>query len=137
MHAGNQKDNSLAVAGAETLGHSQGVMSKEHVFGHCAALGCVMSSRDTQMHAIGCTQESKKDNSLAVAGAKRLEYGQVVMSADNIFGRCAARSRIGHAPETSPLAQLEVIGNFVSDLGVIIRQQRDEARRKAAKADDS
>ncbi|KAK9823584.1 hypothetical protein WJX72_003990 [[Myrmecia] bisecta] len=68
-------------------------------------------------------QEAKKDYSLQVASQKTLEYGQVCMSTDNLFHRCRQRSKVAHANETNPLAQLDVIGNFVSDLGTIIKQQ--------------
>eukprot|EP00197_Chlamydomonas_leiostraca_P014764 CAMPEP_0202871526 /NCGR_PEP_ID=MMETSP1391-20130828/18943_1 /ASSEMBLY_ACC=CAM_ASM_000867 /TAXON_ID=1034604 /ORGANISM="Chlamydomonas leiostraca, Strain SAG 11-49" /LENGTH=287 /DNA_ID=CAMNT_0049552355 /DNA_START=77 /DNA_END=937 /DNA_ORIENTATION=+ len=61
-------------------------------------------------------QESRKDASLAVASAKTLEYGQVVLSTDNIFSRCRARSKIGYPAESNPLHQLDVVGNYVSDL---------------------
>ena len=78
-------------------------------------------------------QESKKDYSLQVASQKTLEYGQVVLSTDNIFNRSRSRSKIGYPQESNPLQQLDVVGNFVSDLGAIIRQHRIEATRKAAK----
>lgn len=46
---------------------------------------------------------------------------QVVLSTDNIFSRCRARSKIGYPAETNPLFQLDVVGNFVSDLAAITR----------------
>lgn len=80
-------------------------------------------------------QEAKKDSSLQVASQKTLEYGQVVLSTDNVFNRCRSRSKIGHPAESNPLHQLEVVGNYVSDLGAIIRAHREQAR-KAAKGED-
>lgn len=82
-------------------------------------------------------QESKKDSSLQVASQKTLEYGQVVLSTDNIFNRSRSRSKIGYPAETNPLQQLDVVGNFVSDLAAIIRQYRSEQVRRTVKADDS
>lgn len=46
---------------------------------------------------------------------------QVVMSTDNLFQRVRVNSKISHAEERNPLHQLEAIGNFVSDLGNILR----------------
>ncbi|GMH41990.1 hypothetical protein BSKO_09909 [Bryopsis sp. KO-2023] len=80
--------------------------------------------------------ETRKDYSLQVASQKTLEFGQVIMSTDNIFNRCRNRSRIAHPAETNPLEQLEVIGNYISDLGAIIRQNKLEQLRKAQKHDD-
>ncbi|MEW5313954.1 MAG: hypothetical protein WDW38_005484 [Sanguina aurantia] len=82
-------------------------------------------------------QESKKDSSLQVASQKTLEYGQVVLSTDNIFNRSRSRSKIGYPAESNPLQQLDVVGNFVSDLGAIIRQYRSEQVRRTVKAEDS
>ncbi len=60
---------------------------------------------------------------------------QVVMSTDNLFHRCRHKSHIGHALETSPLAQLDVVGNFISDLGAIIAQAKEEHKRAARAAE--
>ncbi len=84
-----------------------------------------------------CVQESKKDASLTVASHKTLEYGQVILSTDNIFNRCRSRSKIGYPPESHPLHQLDVIGNFVSDLAAITRQHKQEQGKKTAKAQDA
>ena len=81
-------------------------------------------------------QETRKDYSLQVASQKTLEYGQVIMSTDNIFNRCRNCSKIAHAAETNPLDQLEVISNYVSDLGAIIKQARVEQLRKGQRNDD-
>lgn len=78
------------------------------------------------------SQQAKKDQSLQVASEKTLEYGQVVLSTDNIFNRCRARSKIAYPSESNPLQQLDVIGNYVSDLSAIIKQIRAE-KLKAAK----
>jgi hypothetical protein len=62
---------------------------------------------------------------------------QVVLSTDNIFNRCRGRSKIGYPAESNPLQQLDVVGNFVSDLGAIVRMYRIEQQRKAAKAEEA
>lgn len=67
-------------------------------------------------------QELKKDHSLHVASQRTLEYGQVVLSADNIFNRCRQKSHIAHPPETHPLQQLDIIGNYVADLLTICKK---------------
>ncbi len=73
-----------------------------------------------------------------MASHKTLEYGQVVLSTDNIFNRCRGRSKIAYPPESNPLQQLDVVGNYVSDLGAIVRQHRAEAlRRSQAKPDEA
>ncbi len=61
---------------------------------------------------------------------------QVVLSADNIFNRCRSKSRIGHPAESNPLHQLDVIGNYVSDLGAIIKGWRIDQAKRAARAED-
>ncbi|KAF5841599.1 hypothetical protein DUNSADRAFT_12297 [Dunaliella salina] len=81
-------------------------------------------------------QESKKDSSLQVASQKTLEYGQVVFSTDNIFNRCHSRSKIGYPAESNPLQQLDVVGNFVSDLGAIIRSHKIEAAKRTNRAEE-
>ncbi|GIL82644.1 hypothetical protein Vretimale_8244 [Volvox reticuliferus] len=82
-------------------------------------------------------QEAKKDSSLQIASQRTLEYGQVVLSADNIFNRCRSKSSIGHPAESNPLHQLDVIGNFVSDLGAIIKQYRlEQAKRTQTRTED-
>ena len=55
-----------------------------------------------------------------------LDYGQVVLATDNLFNRCRARSRTAHAPSAEPLAQLEVVANFVGDLAAIVKQYQQE-----------
>jgi hypothetical protein len=49
------------------------------------------------------------------------------MSTDNLYNRCRQRSHIGHQPEDNPLKQLESIGNYVSDLMVVCKQQNKGA----------
>lgn len=69
-----------------------------------------------------CVQESTKDRSMQVASQRTLEYGQVVLSTDNIFSRCKQQSHIAHPPVTQPLQQLDIIANFVSDLLALCKQ---------------
>ncbi|GAX82119.1 hypothetical protein CEUSTIGMA_g9547.t1 [Chlamydomonas eustigma] len=80
-------------------------------------------------------QQAKKDHSLQVASQKTLEYGQVVLSTDNIFNRCRGRSKIAYPPESNPLQQLDVVGNYVSDLGAIIKAYRAEQQKKVSRDD--
>ena len=64
-----------------------------------------------------------------IASTRTLEYGQVCMASNNVFHRCKELSRIAHANLTNPMDQLEVVGNYVADLGHIIKvfnqKQRD------------
>lgn len=66
--------------------------------------------------------EASKDGALAAAGRRALVYGQVVLATDNLFSQCRQRSHIAAAAAAGPLQQLEVIGNYVSDLGAACRQ---------------
>lgn len=50
--------------------------------------------------------------------------------------RCRNRSRIAHPSETNPIEQLEVVGNFISDLGAIIKQYKSEHQKKMPKHED-
>ena len=43
------------------------------------------------------------------------------MASNNVFYRCKELSRIAHANLTNPMEQLEVVGNYVADLGYIIK----------------
>lgn len=43
------------------------------------------------------------------------------MSTENLYNRVKANSKISHAAATSPLAQLESIGSFVSDCAYMLR----------------
>lgn len=68
-------------------------------------------------------QESKKDHSMHTASQRTLEYGQVVLSTDNIFSRCRQRSAIQQQPQVQhPQQQLDIIANFVSDLLAICKR---------------
>lgn len=59
---------------------------------------------------------------------------QVVMSTDNLYTRCRQRSYVPHPQETHPLKQLDAIGNYVSDLLVICKQQSRAGGQGAATA---
>ncbi|KAI8474808.1 MAG: hypothetical protein J3K34DRAFT_517892 [Monoraphidium minutum] len=73
--------------------------------------------QDLEGHAqAAALLEASKDGTLAVASQRTLVYGQVVLAADNLFTQCRQRSRVAHAAAAGPLQQLEVIGNYVSDL---------------------
>lgn len=64
--------------------------------------------------------QSKKDVMMTSTAQKTLEYGQVIMATHNLFQRCCENSVIAHSTTVSPLEQLEVIGNFVSDLDATV-----------------
>lgn len=51
------------------------------------------------------------------------------MSTDNLYNRCRVKSSIGHAAESNPLVQLEVIGNFVSDLAYIAKLHKETLKK--------
>jgi hypothetical protein len=59
---------------------------------------------------------------------------QVVMSTDNLYTRCRQRSYVPHPQETHPLKQLDAIGNYVSDLLVICKQQSRAGTQGSAAA---
>lgn len=74
------------------------------------------------MRCVCLPQELSKDTSMQRAAQRTLEYGQVVLSTDNIFTRCRQASHIAHPPVTQPLQQLDIIANFVSDLLAVCKQ---------------
>ena len=41
---------------------------------------------------------------------------QVCLAIDSLFQRCIQRSKVAHSSRASILMQLDVIGNFVSDI---------------------
>lgn len=57
-----------------------------------------------------------------IASQRTLEYGQVVLSTDNIFSRCRQKSHIAHPAETHPLQQLDIIAAYVSDLMALCKK---------------
>lgn len=68
--------------------------------------------------------QSNMDYMLQVTSQKTLENGQVCMATDNLFHRCNSRSKVNHKPTSKPLEQLAVIGDFMADLGAIVKQWR-------------
>ncbi|CAG9461648.1 unnamed protein product [Pedinophyceae sp. YPF-701] len=75
--------------------------------------------------------EAKKDYSMQIMCQRTLEHGQVCMATDNLFHRCRSRSHISHPTDADAAQQLEVVGNFVSDLGEIVKQWRLQLARKS------
>jgi hypothetical protein len=61
-----------------------------------------------------------------VASTRTLEYGQVCMATTNLFNRCRELSKIAHANVSNPVDQLEVVGNYVADLGAIIKVHKSQ-----------
>ena len=68
-------------------------------------------------------QEMKKDYAVQAASQKTLQHGQVTMATDNLFLRCRERSNINHPPYTNTLDQLNVIGDYILDLGAIVKMK--------------
>jgi hypothetical protein len=55
-------------------------------------------------------------------------HWQVGMVIENLFQRCCQCSKIAHAHQQDHLAQLVVIGNFVSDLGGVVKDLKLQAK---------
>lgn len=70
--------------------------------------------------------EAAKDGTLHVASQRTLMYGQIVLAADNLFSQCQQHSHIAHAPEAGTMQQLEVIGNYISDLVAVCAQKQQQ-----------
>ncbi|EFJ12624.1 hypothetical protein SELMODRAFT_425324 [Selaginella moellendorffii] len=74
--------------------------------------------------------EKKMDSILQISAAKTLVRGQACMAAENLFGRVCHNSRINHVPQSSPLRQLDVVGDYVSDTNAIIKAVKAGALKK-------
>lgn len=68
-------------------------------------------------------RESNRDSAMKMAAQRNLEYGQVILATQNLFQRCRENSVIAHSETIGPLEQMEVIGNFISDLEAAIKTQ--------------
>ena len=67
--------------------------------------------------------EEAQEYSLHVAAAKALETGQLGLAIANLYRRCLEKSRVARpADEASPVAQLDAVGWFVSDMREVLRQ---------------
>eukprot|EP00887_Chlorella_sp_A99_P001490 scaffold8.g1490.t1 len=67
--------------------------------------------------------EAAHEYGLRAAAAKVLEQGQLGLATANLYQRVLAKSRLARAAdEASPLAQLEAIGCFVSDMREVLCQ---------------
>ena len=73
--------------------------------------------------------QSGMDYEMAMASQKTLDYGQVCMATDNLFQRCTVRSTIKHPVHTNPITQLNVIGEYMSDLSSIVKSWRANGGR--------
>lgn len=67
--------------------------------------------------------EAAKDGKLQAASDRMLEHGQVLLATDNLFNLCRQYSRIAHPALDNPLQQLDVIGNYISDLAAVGQPQ--------------
>ena len=56
---------------------------------------------------------------------------QVTMATDNLFLRCRERSNINHPPYTNTLDQLNVIGDYILDLGAIVKMKGRQTQHLA------
>mmetsp|Transcript_4361 Transcript_4361/g.15122 ORF Transcript_4361/g.15122 Transcript_4361/m.15122 type:complete len:302 (+) Transcript_4361:93-998(+) len=72
------------------------------------------------------TLTNNMDHSLQMASQKTLEHGQVGMATDNLFQRCSARSKVNHPHYSNSIDQLSVIGDFMADLGAIVRMWKKQ-----------
>jgi hypothetical protein len=61
----------------------------------------------------------------------------VVRVAASCYGHCRSRSTIGYPAESNPLQQLDVIGNFVSDLVATLKAHKQEQFKKGQKAEET
>ena len=59
---------------------------------------------------------------------------QVCMATENLFQRCRQHSKVAHGSVSNPLAQLTIIGHFVSDLVAILKDHRQQQRATAQTA---
>eukprot|EP00884_Botryococcus_braunii_P015624 jgi/Botrbrau1/2745/Bobra.0164s0025.1 len=75
--------------------------------------------------------EAKKDYALQSASQKTLESGQVGLVVENLYQRSCQSSRIARAKVQDHLRQLVVIGDFVSDLGEVIREVKLQGKATA------
>ena len=72
--------------------------------------------------------EMRKDYAVQTASQKTLQHGQVTMAMENLFLRCRESSKVNHPQYTSPMEQLNVIGDFMTDLAAIVKQGRAEKK---------
>ena len=72
--------------------------------------------------------EMRKDYAVQAASQKTLQHGQVTMATENLFLRCRESSKVNHPQYTSPMEQLNVIGDFMTDLAAIVKQGRAEKK---------
>ena len=70
----------------------------------------------------------RKDYAVQAASQKTLQHGQVTMATENLFLRCRESSKVNHPQYTSPMEQLNVIGDFMTDLAAIVKQGRAEKK---------
>mmetsp|Transcript_5872 Transcript_5872/g.10173 ORF Transcript_5872/g.10173 Transcript_5872/m.10173 type:complete len:317 (+) Transcript_5872:175-1125(+) len=74
--------------------------------------------------------QQEKDQALQNASRQVLEHGQVCMASVNLFQRCTTVSNNNHPPYTNPLDQLGVLGDWISDLGAIVKMWRYTGKSK-------
>ena len=54
---------------------------------------------------------------------RTLEHGRVVAAAENLFQRCRQRSNVQYARTKDPIEQLHVIGDYVGDMGQVVKHK--------------
>ncbi|KAH7428139.1 hypothetical protein KP509_10G077600 [Ceratopteris richardii] len=73
--------------------------------------------------------EQRMDSILQAAASRTLARGQACMAADNLFSRVCHCSRISHPVHTNSLKQLDVVGDYITDINQIIRTYRGSSFR--------
>ena len=54
---------------------------------------------------------------------RTLEHGRAVAAAENLFQRCRQRSNVQYARTKDPIEQLHVIGDYVGDMGQVVKHK--------------
>lgn len=54
---------------------------------------------------------------------RTLEHGRAVAAAENLFQRCRRRSNVQYARTKDPIEQLHVIGDYVGDMGQVVKHK--------------
>lgn len=126
----SKKDSSLQVASQKTLEYGQVVFSTDNIFNRC-------HSRSTIGYPAGVHPLPFDTSACCVQACSR------VVAVRRLLLPCPLRApapdcfpRPLPCAESNPLQQLDVVGNFVSDLGAIIKAHKLEQAR-ANRAEES
>ena len=94
-------------------------------------MGHPTESTQSIAHTYTCTQHTYQHTHHAYTRTQ-----PTYQHTKHIKNTCS-RSKIGYPAESNPLQQLDVVGNFVSDLGAIIRSHKVEAARRTNRAEEA